>query len=123
MNSQSLFLKTSIFFLIVLTHSALTRHAAGNNPDPDRAEACSIPQISQFDFDGNFQDEFQLLESGFSQSESIPIFFAGQHYFTGSRLKLGSTQVLSTWPSGFSSDHYSIKSVLDELGDNTAHDD
>ena len=120
----------------------------------------------------NFPDVYEFHESRFSQSENIPILFAGdfnavphtdggkspaskkllgsgfrdafrekypdveknpgvshrsgsridQLYYKGSGLKNGSTQVLTTWPSKFPSDHYLIKSVF-ELDYITTHDD
>lgn len=61
MESQSLFLKTSIFFLIVLTHSALTKYAVGNVPAPDRTVSCSVSQGVPCALDRRFDDAFRCV--------------------------------------------------------------
>lgn len=57
MKPQSLLLKTSLFFLIVLFHSALTRLAADPcEPEPDRAAASDRAQMRHLGFDGTLAE-------------------------------------------------------------------
>ncbi|MFT5303264.1 MAG: endonuclease/exonuclease/phosphatase family metal-dependent hydrolase, partial [Mariniblastus sp.] len=65
MNSQNLFLKTSLFFLIVLTHSALTNSVAIAFDDPDLIQPKTTLQKTAnqprlyFDFDGKLDKSFK----------------------------------------------------------------